>query len=84
MGDALIRDSELDVLPKRCVCGHDHTTARGEHVDLCLECRCDDYDRRCQNCGGSAFGGPRGSYDACSLRCKAQLDYADSLKEKAA
>lgn len=25
------------LLQQACVCGHDHTTHRDEHVDLCLE-----------------------------------------------
>jgi hypothetical protein len=56
---------------------------------MCLECRCIEDIARCQNCGGEVpyIGQPEARfegryYDACSARCKAQLDYA--LARKAA
>ena len=71
------------ILPKGCVCGHDHETERGEHIELCLECSCSNLSLRCQNCGEtSMFMQRRSAFDACSPRCLLQLEYAASLKER--
>lgn len=69
------------VLAKSCVCGHDHKTHRGESVGMCLDCSCIEYVPRCQNCGGETPY-PRlvEDRDVCSLRCAAQLRYAESLE----
>jgi hypothetical protein len=47
---------EGGILPKGCVCGHDHHTHRDEQVDLCLECSCSELSLRCQNCGEDSMG----------------------------
>ncbi len=67
----------MTILPKGCVCGHDHRTHRGENVAMCLECSCLDHESRCQNCGESATW-PRlhADFDACSRRCVLQLEHA--------
>lgn len=73
------------ILPKGCVCGHDHETDRGEHIELCLECSCSGLSLRCQNCGeGSNPIRRRAGFDTCSDRCLLQLEYAASLKAAAA
>lgn len=71
----------IRVLPKGCVCGHDHTTHRGEEVELCLECSCTEHRPRCQNCGEALEQfHVHLRYDACSRVCAMQLDYVDSLE----
>lgn len=74
------------ILPKGCICGHDHRTARDEPIDLCLEhaCRCDGWTPRCQNCGKEAgLASLTRVFDACSRRCILQLEYADAQRAAA-
>lgn len=82
-------DAAIQILPKGCMCGHDHRTHRGEEVHLCLECSCEDKQVRCQNCGGEVpyTGQPEARfdgryYDVCSSRCRTQLEYARSRTEE--
>jgi hypothetical protein len=80
--------SAIAILPAACVCGHDHKTHRGEDVYMCLECSCADHVPRCQNCAGAVPMYPirprlMPDHDACSARCKAQLEYALTLKAAA-
>jgi len=74
----------MSLLPHACVCGHDHETDRGEHVELCLDCSCSEMVTRCQNCGAAAEHTLRSmvagrEYEACSRRCALQIDYAARL-----
>jgi hypothetical protein len=68
------------IRPQLCTCGHDHRTHRDEHVEACLECRCSEYIRACQNCGAEASPttiiGLTPALDVCSRRCALQLEYA--------
>lgn len=68
-----------------CVCGHDHRTARGESIDLCLECQCTEFVAACANCGAEAWYGGllHKGLPACSGRCVAQLEHADTLASTA-
>lgn len=65
----------MSILPKACVCGHDHRTDHGEPISVCLECACIDEIPRCQNCGREAVGQVDGM-DACSRACAEQLKHA--------
>jgi hypothetical protein len=74
----------MTILSKACVCGHDHTTHRGEDVTLCLDCSCYEHIPRCQNCGGeSVWGLYDRKWDVCSLRCAYQLEHAEARKAAA-
>jgi len=71
--------SQIRILPRACMCGHDHTTHRGERVTYCLDCQCDEEIPRCQNCGEeSKWLGVRMRFDVCSHRCLQQLEYAET------
>lgn len=78
----------MSILPKACVCGHDHETIRGERVHLCLDCSCDDYGPRCQNCGDLIEGWGLHiyvpGYDTCSRRCALQIEHALRCEDVAA
>jgi hypothetical protein len=77
--------AETAILPKGCVCGHDHETHRGEHVERCLECNCDEQLWRCQNCGDPLPTWPlhRATFHACSRKCLLQLEHAEQLRSAA-
>jgi hypothetical protein len=68
-----------EILPRGCVCGHNHKTHRNEPINLCLEsgCTCDEWTPRCQNCGEPVARISRhDGFDVCSRRCELQLEYA--------
>jgi hypothetical protein len=70
-------------LPKGCICGHDHRTARNVPIDICLAlgCLCDGWTPRCQNCGEAIGTASLNSvYDFCSRRCGLQLEYAEARR----
>lgn len=66
-----------------CTCGHDHTTERGEHITLCLDCSCGEFIDRCVICGDEAnctaiVHGVIGTFGrswVCSRGCALQLGY---------
>lgn len=71
------RSDTPGILERACVCGHDHTTHRGEEVHYCLECSCSEHIPRCQNCGEeSTLARLNSRFDVCSRRCALQLEYA--------
>lgn len=73
--------SQSGTLSKACVCGHNHKTYRGEDVHMCLDCQCDEFIPRCQNCGEPtpypSLDFPR--WDVCSRRCAFQLEHAERM-----
>jgi hypothetical protein len=62
------------------MCGHDHETHRGEHVDMCLDCSCDCEIMQCRNCGEEAIILDR-QIQACSQACLRQLEWAAQVAQ---